>query len=94
MIRTAVLTRAAACLSKLQAVSVRALLPKVAESARLALAGAAAVLVLSTAAVQPALANSCGSMPTGAWVATARFALPKPICADARRLPRERAQLA
>jgi hypothetical protein len=56
-----------------QAVSVRAALPKVAESARLALAGAAAVLVLSTAAVQPALANSCGSMPTGAWVATPRF---------------------
>ena len=57
----------------------RASLPKVAESARLALAGAAAVLVLSTAAVQPALANSCGSMPTGAWLATLRFVLPKPI---------------
>ncbi len=45
----------------------RAALPKVAQSARLALASAAAVLVLSTAAVPPALANSCGSMPTGAW---------------------------
>ena len=48
--------------------SVRAVLPKVAESARLALVGAAAVLMMSTAAVQPALANSCGSMPTGAWL--------------------------
>ena len=68
--RTAALTPAApvrVLAPQTQAVSVRAALPKVAESARLALAGAAAVLVLSTAAVQPAMANSCGSMPTGAW---------------------------
>jgi hypothetical protein len=45
-------------------VSVRAALPKAADSARLALAGAFAVLVLTTS--QPAMANSCGSMPTGA----------------------------
>ena len=70
--RTAVLTRAPprACFvasAQTQAVSVSAALPKVAESARLALVGAAAVLVLSTVSVKPALANSCGSMPTGAW---------------------------
>jgi len=40
---------------------VRAALPKAVDSLRLALAGAAAVLVLSTS--QPAMAN-CGSMPT------------------------------
>jgi hypothetical protein len=63
-----VLTRAApraAAFAQTQAVSIRAALPKVAESARLALAGAAAVIVLAVA--QPAMANSCGSMPTGAW---------------------------
>ena len=71
--------------------SVRAALPKAAESARLALAGAAAVLVLSTAAVQPALANSCGSMPTGAWShRPGQSYAPRPrIIADARCLAAE-----
>jgi hypothetical protein len=48
----------------MKTVSVRAALPKTAESARLALTAAVAVLVLTTS--QPAMANSCGSMPTGA----------------------------
>jgi len=67
--RTAALTLAApraAAFAHPKAVSIRAALPKVAESARLALAGAAAFLVLAVA--QPAMAN-CGSMPTCAWTA-------------------------